>query len=101
MEKEICKTVWSITARRQLLKIFDYIAQDSYQNASKVVDAIEHQADSLILNPHKYPVDKQRRVNSADYRVFIKYSYRVSYFVGKDFIRIIRIRHTKMKPLKY
>ena len=101
MEKEACKIVWNKKAERQIGEIFDYIAEDSFQNAVKVVRAIEHQVSSLVSNPHKYPIDKQRKISSVNYRVFIKYSYKVSYFVGKDFIRIIRIRHTKMKPLKY
>jgi plasmid stabilization system protein ParE len=55
----------------------------------------------LIKNPEKYPSDKYRLDKNVSYRAFEIYSYRITYYVASDEIRIIRIRHTKMNPLIY
>ncbi len=48
MEEKIRSIVWSKSAEIQLLKIFQYIVKDSYQNAVKVVDSIEVKVNSLL-----------------------------------------------------
>ena len=101
MEKETRKIIWSKRAGNQLLKIFDYIAADSFQNAEKVIDSIEVQVSLLSQNPERYPADKYKKYNDGSYRAFTKYRYRIAYRVSEHSIKIIRIRHTSRKKAMY
>jgi hypothetical protein len=47
--------VWENEAKRELRKIYDYIRQDSYQNAIKVRDEIIDLVLSLSSTPAKFP----------------------------------------------
>lgn len=93
--------VWNKKALKQLQDIYHYIAVDSYQNAIKVRTIIVESVVKASLNPESFPIDKYKRFNKGNYRAFTRYSYRVSFFVGEDHIRIVRIRHTRRKPSAY
>jgi plasmid stabilization system protein ParE len=93
--------VWSKTAKTQLQKAFDYISQDSIQNAVKVKDAIIDLTIYLPKHPQKYPADKYKQNNDGSYRAFEVYHYRISYRLFKNDIQIVRLRHTSMSPLIY
>jgi plasmid stabilization system protein ParE len=100
-QKAIKEVIWGKRAIKQLHAIYLYIAQDSSQNAIKVRNAIADKAVRASVYPESFPIDKFKKFNKGNYRVFIRYNYKVSYFIGKDHIRVVRIRHTKMKPLRY
>jgi plasmid stabilization system protein ParE len=100
-QKALKEVVWSKRAIKQLQDIYNYIAEDSFQNAIKVRNGIADKTVKASLYPESFPIDKYKNFNKGNYRAFIKYSYKVSYFIGKDYIRVVRIRHTKMKPLMY
>ncbi len=50
------KVVWSRTAENDLLKIVEYIAQDSPGNALKVLKKIKKQVSELYYFPEKYRI---------------------------------------------
>lgn len=50
--------IWSKNAKVQLRKAFNYISQDSVQNAEKVRDEIIELALDLPNQSEKYPLDK-------------------------------------------
>lgn len=49
-------TLWSKKARLQLLKAYEFIKQDSPQNAEKVRDEIINLTINLVRYPEKYPL---------------------------------------------
>lgn len=95
------KVSWSEDARQQLKAAYNYIKEDSPQNAKKIRSDIANIASSLSLNPHKYPRDKYKLANDGSYRAFEKHKYRIVYRVLDKEIRILRIRHTSMEPKNY
>ncbi len=93
--------IWSTLAKKQLQAAFDYIKQDSFQNAEKVRDEIIDITIELISKPEMHPPDKYKLNNDGTYRAFELHRYRVSYRVSKNEIRIVRLRHTSRSPLIY
>lgn len=93
--------IWSKTAKIQLQKAFNYIDQDSPQNAEKIIAEIIDLTISLQAHPEAYPRDKYKKNNNGNYRAFEVYHYRISYSIVNDDIHILRMRHTSMSPLIY
>ncbi len=77
------------------------MVKDSFQNAEKVKLAIIHAVKKITTNPAIHSPDKFKIDNDGNCRAFELYHYRVSYFVGKTEIRILRVKHTSMQPLVY
>ncbi len=94
-------TVWTPQAITELKKAYKYIAQDSSQNAKKVVDEIVLLTDKLPEKPEMFPPDKFKKNNDGTWRAFEKFHYRVSYRITTKEIRIVRMRHTGRSPLQY
>lgn len=94
-------TVWTPQAIAELKKAFEYIGQDSPQNAQKFVDEITTLADKIPEHPEMFPPDKYKKSNDGTWRAFEKFHDRVSYRITKKDIRIIRMRHTSRSPLQY
>jgi plasmid stabilization system protein ParE len=94
-------TVWSKGARMELRKAYEYILQDSPQNAAKVRDEIIDLTLDLPKHPEKHAPDKFKKNNDGTWRAFEIYHYRISYRIMTDEIRIVRMRHTSRSPLKY
>lgn len=92
---------WNKDALRQFDEAIFHIEQHSHTNAENVKKAILHKIDRLKLNPEINSPDKLKLNNDGSYRVFEMYHYRIAYRVLQQEIQIIRIRHTKMNPLKY
>jgi len=93
--------IWSNAAELHLRKIFDYIKEDSIRNAETVLFQITRKVDALVSNPERFLLDKYKRENDGSYRAFEIYSFRVSYRILERSVRILRIRSTQQKPLKY
>ncbi|OOQ61849.1 type II toxin-antitoxin system RelE/ParE family toxin [Mucilaginibacter pedocola] len=93
--------VWSDEAKADLKKAYKYIALTSLQNATIVLNTLIDCTFELSANPEKYTFDKFKKNNDGTWRAFEKYKYRISYRVMGDEIIIVRIRHTKMSPLKF
>jgi addiction module RelE/StbE family toxin len=88
-------------AKKSLRAAYQYIKKDSPQNAEQVRATITASFSQLIKNPVRYGPDKYRLNNDGSYRAYEIKSYRITYHVMEKEIRIIRIRHTKMNPLRY
>lgn len=93
--------LWRKSASLYLEKAIDYIREDSQKNADTVANAILILIDKAALNPEHFPADKFKRDNKGAFRAFEVYSFRISFYVSNAFIRIVRVRHTKQKPLAY
>ena len=92
---------WNRRAVRQLDDLVKYIEEDSLVAAEKVKRGILLKIDGLLKHPEKFNPDKYKLNNDGSFRAFELYHYRVSYRFIANEIRIIRLRHTKMNPLKY
>jgi plasmid stabilization system protein ParE len=98
MVKEV---IWDELARTTLKDAYDYIKKDSIQQAEKVKQEILQASKNLADHPEMYPPDKYRKDKDTRFRAFEKHSYRISYFIIKDTIRILRLRHVKQEPREY
>jgi plasmid stabilization system protein ParE len=94
------RIVWDITAKKELKKIYDHIKLDSLQNAEMVREGIVKATASLDKN-FVYRPDKYKRNNDGSYRAFEIYSYRISYRITLDEIKILRLRHVRMRPKRF
>ena len=95
------KVIIDSEAKKSLRQAYEYIRQDSLQNAEKVRTKILESIKALPKNPEVHTPDKYRKNNDGSYRAYEIYRYRITYHVSPTEIRIIRIRHTKMNPLEY
>lgn len=93
--------VWSKRAKTALKKAYEYIQQDSPQNAAKVVEEIIDLTLSLPNHPEKYQPDKYKKDNDGQWRAFEIHHYRISYHIMTNEIRIVRMRHTSQSPRHY
>ncbi|MBE8722301.1 type II toxin-antitoxin system RelE/ParE family toxin [Sphingobacterium sp. Ka21] len=85
-------------AQSHLKQVFEHIGADSPQNALKVVTDITDTVEKAAEYPDAYAPDKLKLENDGTFRAFEKHHYRVSYRYAKGVLRVLRIRHTKMKP---
>lgn len=94
-ELESYRVVISIRAAADLRSIFDYIAQDSPQNAAKVIDGLLIAMDALILFPRRYPVVTSRRQPRHQTRLMPVRPYLVYYRIIEDdhVVLISEVRH--------
>jgi len=93
---------WDTAALKQFGSVIEYIAKDSIQNAERVRFEIIQKIESLSINSDVFPPDKYKIENKGNqYRAFELYRLRISYFVGTDEIRIVRIRHTSRQPKSF
>src|SRR4051794_12982411 len=92
---------WNKKAIDQFEKAISYIEEDSIANADKFKVDILSRIDGLLNQPEMFSVDKFKVNNDGTFRAFELHSYRISYRYKNDEIRIIRVRHTKMNPIRY
>ncbi|HEY4324753.1 MAG TPA: type II toxin-antitoxin system RelE/ParE family toxin [Mucilaginibacter sp.] len=93
---------WSKTALHQLDKALDFIINEGYASyAAELEESILQRVENLIGNHTIYPIDKYKKNNDGSYHAFEVEEYRVSYRVKNSQIKIIRIRHTSRRTLKY
>jgi len=95
------KIVWDNIAKEYLKNSLRYIKNDSPKNAAQVKDLINNTIKEIPSHPEKYPADKYRLNNEGNYRALEIYYFRISYFIGDDEIRIVRVRNTHQIPLAY
>lgn len=101
MVKTSLKVVIDDEVKQAFREAYNYIKKDSLQNAEKVKAKIFTSINTLPKNPERHPPDKYRLNNDGAYRAYEILKYRITYYIGVSVIRVIRIRHTKMNPLKY
>lgn len=95
------KVAWGKRAEKQFFALVDYIKEDSELQPLKVGRKILEQLKRASIYPENYGLDKYRRMNDGTYRYFNKYSYRISYRVLNNGIKVLRLWHTKRKPSFY
>ncbi len=96
------KVVIDNEAKQSLWEAYRYIKKDSLQNAHKVRAKILATIKALPKNSQRHNPDKYRIKNEDGlYRAYEVYKYRITYHVSQTEVRVLRIRHTKMNPLKY
>lgn len=102
MVKGKLEIVWDEEARVDFKKAIAYIKKDSPQNADKIRKTILASTKRLADEPLiQHRPDKDRVNNDGSYRAYEIFRFRISYFVGKGAIRIVRFRHTSQEPQKY
>lgn len=74
---------WPLAAQRQLAKAYEYILQDSYQNAEKVKLDILASTRKLSTHPEMYAPDKYRKNNDGSFRAYEIHRYRIAYRLQK------------------
>ena len=92
------KVFWRKKASDDLEAIFDYINEESPQNALLVFNKIYDLANSLIAFPERYPIEPT--FNSPDVRFAVIWNYKVIYTFDKTRIYIVRIFCTHQNPKK-
>lgn len=95
------KVVWDELARSALKDAYFCIKKDSLQQAERLKQEIIVATKKLADNPEMYPPDKYRKDKDVRFRAFEKYSYRISYFIAENGIRVLRFRHVKKKSEEY
>lgn len=95
------EVVWTKRSQKQMRQVFKHICKDSPKNASKVILEIAEAVEKAIPNPEIYAPDKYKTDNDGSYRALEKHHYRVAYRFTRNVIRVLRVRHTSMEPLKY
>ena len=89
---------WLKTALKNLNEIAEYIAQESPQAASQVVEAIETQVNLLATQP---ALGRPRRVLGTRELVISNTHYLVPYRIKNNAVEILRVFHTSRKPLQH
>jgi plasmid stabilization system protein ParE len=95
------KLVWTRRAQQHMAALYNYISNDSPQNAIVVIYDIVAAMEKAIVNPDCYNPDKYKKDNDGSYRAFEKHRYRIVYRYQKNIIRVLRVRHTSMEPKRY
>jgi plasmid stabilization system protein ParE len=86
--------VWSKASLDSLETIYNFIFENSPQNAQMVVETLLNLGDDLAKFPHKNP--KEPLFNDETIRYFPKWNFKIVYRIEKNRILIINIYSTKM-----
>ena len=95
------KLIWTRRAQLHMAASYNYINNDSPQNAIVVLDDIVAAMEKAIVNPDCYNPDKYKEDSDGSYRAFEKHRYRIVYRYQKNIIRVLRVRHSSMEPKRY
>ncbi|OFX42850.1 MAG: hypothetical protein A2046_03650 [Bacteroidetes bacterium GWA2_30_7] len=95
------KVAWRNEAVVHFNEILEYLQKESENAAFIVGNAILDEVEALSLFETAHPLDRFKINNDGNYRAFIVYNYRISYFIENNTIYILRIRHTSREPLRY
>jgi len=89
---------WDRTAKESLDQIYEYIFQDSHQNARKVKKELIKLVGSLNDFPEKYSREEFLEEVPGNFRSVSKWNYKVIYEVTEDSIIIVDIFQTRQHP---
>ncbi|MDW7711654.1 MAG: type II toxin-antitoxin system RelE/ParE family toxin [Deferrisomatales bacterium] len=81
------------TAEADIAEIWDYIAQDSPEQATAFVLALEEQIASLERHPERCPRIPENEVLGTPYRHLTHGSYRTVFRVAGPKVVILRVVH--------
>lgn len=89
---------WHPIAIENLYDIFEFIYEESPQNAIMVHQTLTQLADSVNIFPEKYPTDK--RLKNSSYRFIPIWNFKIIYKIMDDRIAILRVYSTHQNPDK-
>lgn len=92
----IQKVIWSDEAKESLADIYDYIFEDSPQNAEHVIDTLITLGSSL--EDTRFDYSRDLIIDNDRFRSIPKWSYKIIYERKKNEVRIIDIFGTKQNP---
>lgn len=76
-----------------LILIFDWIANDSPNNAATFIEKLDQHMGSLAIHPFLGRIPKDDKLKSAGYRILIIESYLTFYMVRGKTVEIHRVVH--------
>lgn len=83
------RLIASKRAQKDLEEIANYIAQDDLRAAIKVLDAIQHEFESLCEHPN---IGQEREeLTTKPYRFLPVYSYLITYRYDQKELKIVRV----------
>jgi addiction module RelE/StbE family toxin len=80
-------------AQTDLEHIFDYIAADSVNNATRFAIELEKKVYSLAAFPDRHPLIPENVFFGTEYRHLIVKKYRIIYRIEEASVYILRIIH--------
>ena len=86
--------LWSKASLDSLETIYNFISENSPQNAEMVVDTLLNLGDDLAKFPEKNP--REPLYNDESIRYFPKWNFKIIYRIEENRILIINIYSTKM-----
>lgn len=89
------KVTWTERARRHLRAIHDYIAVDSPQSATRLVDRITRKSESLARFPmsgHVVP-EYEEEVSNITVRQILEGNYRIIHRIKPDCVEVLAVIH--------
>jgi len=94
------QVIWSEKAKEDLLRIYDFIYNQSPQGADKVFDVLLDLGDSLDKLPYRFPIEDLMIEAKNEYRFISKWSYKIIFFVDEknDQVIITQIFGTAQNP---
>lgn len=81
-------------AQTDLIEIYDYIAQDSYDRALSFVDKLDKRISLLEQHPYLGAEPRHQKLHEYGYRVLIVESNIVFYIIRGKTIEIHRVIHS-------
>ena len=87
MEQGNIQVVWSIRARKFLMNLHKYIAENNPENATRFIDRMVDFGEDLIHLPEKYPQSR--------FKIYVKRGYHTAVF-EKDYVFFYRVKGKKL-----
>ena len=95
------KLIWDDLAVDQLDEYLKNVSKQSESAPNLIRDRILSRLKAVQKNPYICEPDRFRDNNDGSYRAFTVYTYRVTYSIKDNYIRIIRVRSSNKEPLEY
>ena len=90
---------WSKIALRQFIEILEYLEENKdFTYSEKLENNILTSIKLIPKNPKIYQSDRIKINNDGSFFAYHIDSYRISFRIIKNEIRILRIRHTSRRP---
>ena len=90
---------WSKIALKQFIEILEYVEENKeFTYSDKLQRDVLTSIKALHKNPKIYQPDRIKNNNDGSFFAFHIDSYRISFRIIKEEIRILRIRHTSKRP---
>lgn len=94
------RVIYTRQAANQLEDVFEYIANDSPQNAAGMIRRLLEAIESLHALPHRYPLIEKNAALAGPIRSMPVRPYLVRYLIdeSKATVTIVSIRHGARRP---